>query len=98
MGSFTKSFQQKIPILVKIAQKQKYIYALGPTCVSASNLRQVFFGGQKYFQQTLQRKLKHTPSILTFSELVRHVILPVVLYGCETWSLTLREEGRLRVF
>ena len=24
--------------------------------------------------------------------------MPVVLYGCETWSLTLREEGRLRVF
>ena len=26
------------------------------------------------------------------------VILPVVLYGCETWSATLREECRLRVF
>jgi hypothetical protein len=26
------------------------------------------------------------------------VIFPVVLYGCETWSLTLREEHRLRVF
>jgi hypothetical protein len=26
------------------------------------------------------------------------VILPVVLYGCETWSLILREERRLRVF
>jgi hypothetical protein len=26
------------------------------------------------------------------------VILPVVLYGCETWSLSLREEHRLRVF
>jgi hypothetical protein len=26
------------------------------------------------------------------------VVLPVVLYGCETWSLTLREEQRLRVF
>jgi hypothetical protein len=26
------------------------------------------------------------------------IILPVVLYGCETWSLTLREERRLRVF
>jgi hypothetical protein len=26
------------------------------------------------------------------------VILPVVLYGCETWSLNLREEHRLRVF
>jgi hypothetical protein len=25
------------------------------------------------------------------------IILPVVLYGCETWSLTLREEHRLRV-
>jgi hypothetical protein len=26
------------------------------------------------------------------------IILPVVLYGCETWSLTLREEHRLMVF
>jgi hypothetical protein len=26
------------------------------------------------------------------------IILPVVLYGCETWSLTLRVEHRLRVF
>jgi len=25
------------------------------------------------------------------------IILPVVLYGCETWSLTLTEERRLRV-
>jgi len=28
----------------------------------------------------------------------RTIILPVVLYGCETWSLTLREKRRLRVF
>jgi len=28
----------------------------------------------------------------------RTIILPVVLYGCEIWSLTLREERRLRVF
>jgi hypothetical protein len=26
------------------------------------------------------------------------IILPMVLYGCEAWSLTLREEHRLRVF
>jgi hypothetical protein len=26
------------------------------------------------------------------------IILPVVLYGCETWSVTLREGHRLRVF
>ena len=26
------------------------------------------------------------------------IIFPVVLYGCDTWSLTLREERRPRVF
>jgi hypothetical protein len=29
---------------------------------------------------------------------VKTIILPVVLYGCETWSLTLRGERGLRVF
>jgi hypothetical protein len=31
-------------------------------------------------------------------KIYKTIILPVVLYGCETWSLTLREEHRLRVF
>ena len=31
-------------------------------------------------------------------KIYRTIILPVVLYGCETWSLTLREEHRQRVF
>ena len=31
-------------------------------------------------------------------KIYRTIILPVVLYGCETWSLALREEHRLRVF
>ena len=31
-------------------------------------------------------------------KIYRTIILPVVLYGCETWSLTLREERKLRVF
>jgi uncharacterized membrane protein len=31
-------------------------------------------------------------------KIYKTVILPVVLYGCETWSLTLEEEHRLRVF
>jgi hypothetical protein len=26
------------------------------------------------------------------------IIMPVVLYGCETWSLALREKHKLRVF
>jgi hypothetical protein len=44
-------------------------------------------------------------NILSFSLLSKNIkiriyktiILPVVLYGCETWFLTLREEHRLRV-
>jgi hypothetical protein len=31
-------------------------------------------------------------------KIYRSIILPVVLYGCETWSLILRKERRLRVF
>jgi len=31
-------------------------------------------------------------------KIYRTIILLLVLYGCETWSLTLREERRLRVF
>ena len=30
-------------------------------------------------------------------KIYRNIILPVVLYGCETWSLTLREERKLKV-
>jgi len=31
-------------------------------------------------------------------KVLRNIILPVVLFGCETWSLTLREKRRLMVF
>jgi hypothetical protein len=31
-------------------------------------------------------------------KIYKTIILPVVLYGCETWSFILREENRLRVF
>jgi hypothetical protein len=31
-------------------------------------------------------------------KIYKTILVPVVLYGCETWSLTLREEHRLRVF
>jgi hypothetical protein len=35
---------------------------------------------------------------MSMNKIYRTIILPVILYGCETWSLTLREEHRLRVF
>jgi len=31
-------------------------------------------------------------------KIYRTIIFLVILYGCETWSLTLREERKLRVF
>jgi len=31
-------------------------------------------------------------------KIYRNIILLVVLYGCETWSLTVREERRLKLF
>jgi len=31
-------------------------------------------------------------------KIYRTIILPFLVHGCETWSLTLREESRLRVF
>ena len=37
-------------------------------------------------------------SIYLKIKLYRNIIFPVVLYGCETWSLTLREERWLRTF
>ena len=54
-------------------------------------------GNASYFsvQNLLSSSL---PSTNIKIKIYRTIILPVVLYGCETWSLTLREEGRLRMF
>ena len=68
---------------------------------------------QNSIQEEIKRRLKlgnacyHSVQNLLSSRLLsknlkikiyRTIILPVVLYGCEAWSLTLREEHRLRVF
>jgi hypothetical protein len=50
--------------------------------------------------------LPFVPELSAFSVAVKNlkiiiyktIILPVILNGCETWSLTLREEHRLRMF
>jgi hypothetical protein len=47
------------------------------------------FGAESFVFQFAIQKYKNS---------YKTVILPVVLYGCETWSLTLREKHRLRVF
>jgi hypothetical protein len=40
----------------------------------------------------------HLPLKNVKVRIYKTIILPVVLYGYESWSLTLREEHRLRVF
>jgi len=47
------------------------------------------FGAKLLSSSLLSKNLK--------IKMYRTIILPVVLYGCETWLLTLREECRLRV-
>jgi hypothetical protein len=68
---------------------------------------------QNYIQEEIKRRLKlgkacyySVQNLLSSSLLTKNleikkyikIILFVVLYGCETWSLTLRDERRLRVF
>jgi len=48
------------------------------------------FGAESFVFQFAIQKLN--------IKIYRTIILPVVLYGCETWWLTLREEHSLRVF
>ena len=48
------------------------------------------FGAESLSSSLLSKNLK--------IKIYRTIILPFVLYGCETWSLTLREERRLRMF
>ena len=59
--------------------------------------RKINMGNARYYSlekilssRLLSKKLKVNTD--------KTIILPVVLYGCETWSLTLREECKLRVF
>jgi len=48
------------------------------------------FGAEYFVFQLLSKNLK--------IKIYRTIILPVVMYWCETWSLTLREITKLRVF
>ncbi|KAJ4428700.1 hypothetical protein ANN_25693 [Periplaneta americana] len=80
---------------------------VGPACLPFRFTRETFdgrtvvaLGKCRVVHPTSLRKLLSS-SLLSKNLNVRiykTVILPVVLYSCETWTLTLREEQRLRVF
>jgi len=50
----------------------------------------LFFGAESFVSRLLSKNLK--------IKIYSIIILPVVLYECETWSLALREERKLKVF
>ena len=53
----------------------------------------------KYMGWRLNHDYSFYIFILYILNIIRKtIILPIVLYGCETWALILREESRLRVF
>jgi hypothetical protein len=75
---------------------------LGTTLTNQNSIQQenkcrLKSGNACYY--SLQNLLSSSLLSITLKiKIYRTIILPVVLYGCETWSLTLREERRLRVF
>jgi hypothetical protein len=54
--------------------------------------------GNAYYHSVQTLLSSHLISKNLKIKIYKTIILPVVLYGCETWSLTLREEQRLGVF
>ncbi|KAJ4448413.1 hypothetical protein ANN_10429 [Periplaneta americana] len=81
------------------AEKFKY---LGATVTNINYIREeikhrINMGNACYYSVEKLLSSNLLSKILKF-RIYKTVILPVVLYGCETWTLTLREELRLRVF
>jgi hypothetical protein len=54
--------------------------------------------GNARYHSVQDHLFSHLISKYLSNKVHKTVILPVVLYGCKAWSLTLREEHRLRVF
>jgi hypothetical protein len=52
---------------------------------------------QLIFSNYIQSQISLLPTNIKV-KIYKTIILPVVVYGCKTWSLILREEPRLRVF
>jgi hypothetical protein len=72
---------------------------LGEECTLrvSENRRKQQWEPAAFFQLSLCRFLKRNTDELKI-KIYSIIILVVIWYGCETWSLTLREERRLRVF
>jgi len=78
------------------------VLALGKaTCCTGSQIRDVGWLTDLGDETLCQKRLQESCRIgrcNAVMEIYRTIILPLVLYGCETRSLTLQEERKLRVF
>ncbi|KAJ4450227.1 hypothetical protein ANN_01646 [Periplaneta americana] len=104
LGENPQTIRENTGILLEASKEievEKFKY-LGATVTNINDTREeikhiINMGNSCYY--SIEKLL--SSSLLSKNLKVRiykTVILPVVLYGCETWTLTLREEHRLRVF
>ena len=86
-------------LLYENVEKFKYLDA---TITNTNDIpeeikREINMGNANYYSLGKMLSSRLLPKKLKVNT-YRTIVLPVVLYGCETWSLTLREEHRLRIF
>ena len=104
--AYTKPAPSTLVVFLKSGCESKIMVEdfkyLGTTLTNQNSIRgqiksRLNLGNACYYsvQNLLSSSL---PSKNLKIKIYRTIILPVVLYWCETWSLTLREERRLRVF
>jgi len=79
-----------MPSLRHYRYKLQFVFLSGVIIHYFIDVEAVKFSGNLHQFQTLPFQLKHIKRC--------NILEPVVLYGCGTWSLTLREENKLRIF
>ena len=72
-------------------------------CFISNSTDKTFYNAACVLWLTITWRTNHASSlkfiyVVKINMIHRTIILPFVLYGCETWSLTLRKERKLRVF
>ena len=86
---------------IRSFEKVEEFEYLGNTVTSKNSIREVIKNRLKSGNACHHLVQNILSSSLLYKNLkikiYRIIILPVVLYGCDTWSLTLREERRLRM-
>jgi hypothetical protein len=90
---------QDIKIGNRSLEKVSLLKYLGTT-ITNQNLIQKEIKGRLNFVYACYHSFQNALSVVENVKvrIYKTIILHMVLYGCETWSLTLREEHKLKVF